>query len=87
MLHEHPTLVGGIDDSAYVSESWASEMGDGRWEAWILFVPISTGRARRTDRETIQTNRAGIQYWASGVTSIYLQGAFARSRPARVTVA
>jgi hypothetical protein len=43
ILREHPTLVGGVDDNAYVSESWASEMGDGRWEAWILFVPISTG--------------------------------------------
>src|SRR5262249_4552852 len=87
MLREHPTLVGGIDDTAYVAQIWANEMSDGRWEAWVLFVPISTGRARRTERETIQAHRAGVEYWASGVTSIYLQGAFARSRPARVTAA
>jgi hypothetical protein len=87
MLRECPTLVGGFDDTAYVAQIWASEMTDGRWEAWILFVPITTGQARRTERDTTQTSRAAVEYWASSVTSIYLQGAFARSRPARVSAA
>lgn len=85
MLREFPTLVGSVDDSAYVAQIWAREMGNGGWEAWIVFVPVATGLPRRTERDTIQTTRAAVEYWASGVTSIYLQGAFARSRPLRVS--
>jgi hypothetical protein len=85
MLREFRTLVGGVDDNAYVAQVWAHERDDARWEAWIVFVPIATGQARRTDRDTTQGTRAAVEYWASGVTSIYLQGAFARSRPLRVS--
>jgi hypothetical protein len=87
LLREYPTLVGGVDDKAYVAQVWASELSDGRWEAWILFVPVTSGQARRTERDTTQANRASVEYWASSVTSIYLQGALARSRPARVSAA
>jgi hypothetical protein len=77
MLRECPTLVGGVDDDAYVAQIWAREMSDGLWEAW----------PRRTNCDTTQSTRAAIEYWASSVTSIYLQGAFARSRPVRVSAA
>jgi hypothetical protein len=85
MLREFPTLVGGVDDNVYVAQVWAHERDDERWEAWIVFVPIAAGQARRTERDTTQGTRAAAEYWASGVTSIYLQGAFARSRPVRVS--
>ena len=42
---------------------------------------------RRTERDTVQATRAGVEYWASGVTSIYLQGALNRSRPLRISAA
>jgi hypothetical protein len=85
MLREFPTLVGGVDDNAYVAQIWARQTSDGRWGAWVLFVPVATGQPRRTERDTIQTTRTAVEHWASGVTSIYLQGAFARSRPMRVS--
>jgi hypothetical protein len=42
---------------------------------------------RRTERDTVQATRAAVEYWASGVTSIYLQGALNRSRPVRISAA
>jgi len=42
---------------------------------------------RRTERDTVQATRAVVEYWASGVTSIYLQGALNRSRPVRISAA
>ena len=87
VLREYPTLVGGVDDSAFVAQIWGREMSDRRWEAWIVFVPIANGQMRRTDRETVQATRAALEYWASGVTSIYLQGALHRSRPVRISAA
>jgi hypothetical protein len=87
LLREHPTLVGGVDDKAYVAQIWGHEMTDGRWEAWIVFVPITRGQARRTDRETTQGSREAATRWASSVTSVYLQGAFTRSVPLRVSAA
>jgi hypothetical protein len=87
LLREYPTLVGGVDDTAFVAQIWGREMSDGRWEAWIVFVPIARGQMRRTERDTTQATRAALEYWASGVTSIYLQGALGRSRPLRISAA
>ena len=86
MLREFPTLVGGVDE-AYVAQIWTRELNDGRWEAWVVFVPVTADQPRRTDRDTLQANRAAVHYWASGLTPIYLDGAFARSRPVRVSAA
>lgn len=77
-------LVGGADDKAYIAQAWGRERSDGRWEAWLVFAPISEGLARRTDRETTQSTREATEYWAAGVTSIYLEGAFARSMPLKL---
>jgi len=85
MLREFLTLGGGVDDEAYVAQIWARELNDGRWEAWVVFVPVAAGQPRRTERDTLQASRAAGEYWASGLTPIYLEGAFARSRPVRVS--
>jgi hypothetical protein len=87
LVREYPTLVGGMDDTAFVAQVWGRQMSDGRWEAWIVFTPVAGGHTRRTDRETVQATRAAVEYWASGVTSIYLQGALNRSRPVRISAA
>lgn len=52
---------------------------DGRWGAWIVFVPTAGGRSISTDRETTQSNLADLIYWASGLTPVYLQGALRRA--------
>jgi hypothetical protein len=89
LLREHPTLVGGTNgdaDAAYVAQIRGRALNDGRWEAWIVFVPVQeNGPMRRTERDTTQASREAVEYWAAGVTSIYLQGALARSRPVRIS--
>ena len=90
LLREHPTLVGGTDDDghAYVAQIWGRALDDGRWEAWIVFAPVQDGGPmRRTERDTTEASRGAVEDWAAGVTSIYLQGALARSRPVRITAA
>ncbi len=87
LLREYPTLVGGVDENAYVAQIWGRERDDGRWQAWLVFVPTRRGEPRRTDRETTQSSRDAAKYWASGVTAVYLQGALTRSVPLRVSAA
>jgi hypothetical protein len=53
---------------------------DGTWEGWIEFVAVGAAIVLRTDQETTQSNREGVAYWASGLGTAYLEGAFARAR-------
>ncbi len=55
---------------------------DGTWEGWLEFVPtLSTLPPLRTSRETTQSNRTALEYWASGLEATYYEGALARARP------
>jgi hypothetical protein len=54
-------------------------MADGSWQGWIEFVPVNAGVPVRTPRETTQPNRTDTQYWATGLTPVYLEGALARA--------
>jgi hypothetical protein len=59
-------------------------MEDGKWEGWIEFIPVAGGRVLRTPRETTQPKRSDLEYWATGLTPIYLEGALERSWLAEV---
>jgi hypothetical protein len=50
---------------------------DGTWAGRILFRGADQ---RVTGQETSQPNREALEYWASGLETIYLEGAFARAR-------
>jgi hypothetical protein len=63
----------------YVPHVYANERSDGTWEAWIEFHPVDGGPARVTTRETTQPNRTAVEYWVSGLETIYYEGAFQRS--------
>ena len=63
----------------FTAQASGAEMADGRWEAWIEFIPVGGGDPVRTPRETTQPNRADTVYWASGLTAIYLEGALNRA--------
>ena len=49
------------------------------WQGWIEFIPIDGGAACRTDRETVQPDRSAVAYWADGLESVYLDGAYDRA--------
>jgi hypothetical protein len=84
---EHPTPVVSADQKPYIGQVWGEPMSDGRWQGWIVFVPVADGQVRRTDRETTQSTRAALEYWATSVTLVYLEGALARSSPANASAA
>ena len=52
---------------------------DGMWEGWLEFVPDDASEVVRSARETTQPNLADLEYWATGLTPIYLEGALARA--------
>ena len=74
LIQTYLDVVGG-NYTAYVM---GEEREDGTWEGWIEFGGWA-GDERRTDRETTQPKREALQYWASGLEPVYLDGAFARA--------
>jgi len=52
----------------------------GRWEGWLEFVAVrDTRKALGSGRETTQPNRTDLEYWAQGLTKVYLEGALTRA--------
>lgn len=70
-----PITYGGV---AYRAQVCGTQMGH-LWEAWIEFIPLDGGAAVRSSRETTQPNFDGAQYWANGLTHVYLEGALNRA--------
>lgn len=55
------------------------ERQDGTWEGWTEFDAGDGSPVLRTPRETTQPNLADLQYWATGLTPVYLEGALQRA--------
>lgn len=65
----------------------AAPDGDG-WEGWIEFVPDDGSAVLRSRRETRQSSRDDLLYWATGLTRVYLEGSLVRTlSPERVVPA
>jgi hypothetical protein len=89
VILEFDTALGAPDGTSYHARVCGREAYDGtsRWEGWIEFVPERGGRVLRSRRETTQPNRADLEYWATGLTPVYLEGALERAQDLpRVTV-
>jgi hypothetical protein len=67
------------DGVRYRAHACGSEMDDGRWQGWLEFIPLDGSAPIRSGRETTQPNRDDTAYWASGLTTVYLQGALQRA--------
>jgi hypothetical protein len=63
----------------YVARACGTEMPDSRWQAWIEFIPVDGGAPVRSGRETTQPNRVDTEYWATGLTGVYLEDALERA--------
>jgi hypothetical protein len=55
------------------------EMTDGRWEAWLEFIPLDDTEPFVTATETYQRKRADVVKWASTLNAVYIQGAYERA--------
>jgi hypothetical protein len=71
-----------LDDAQqpYAARACGSEMSDGRWQGWVEFIPVAGGAPIRSGRETTQPNRQDTEYWATGLTGVYLEGALRRAQ-------
>jgi hypothetical protein len=80
VLVEFDTILRGADGSRWVPRACAGAADDGLWEGWIEFTPIDFGAEPvRTGRETEQTDRNGVLYWAQGLSQVYFEGALRRA--------
>ena len=71
--------VVGKNRVAYTAQACGAMTTDEHWEAWIEFIPIVGGTPVRTPRETTQPTREDAEYWASGLSLTYLEGALERA--------
>lgn len=67
------------DGRPYIARACGGPMDDGRWQGWIEFLPADGGAPIRSGRETTQPNRTDAEYWATGLTPVYLEGALHRA--------
>ena len=79
VLLEFAEAITSEDGKNYTARACGSEMADGRWQGWIEFIPLGDGEPVRSSRETTQPNRRDTEYWASGLTYVYLEGALHRA--------
>jgi hypothetical protein len=52
---------------------------DGMWEGWLEFAPVGGGEPLISHVESRQPEREHLIYWATGLSPIYLEGAFERA--------
>lgn len=74
------TFVDEPSGREYSARVYGEKRGD-HWEGWLEFHPLDAGTPLRTDRETLQTSRLQLTYWATGLNGAQLKGAFKRARP------
>jgi len=81
--------VAAPDGTKYEARACGAPMRGGMWQGWVEFVPVGGGDLIRSPRETTQPNRVDTEYWATGLSAVYLEGALLRAlapRTAAVTV-
>ncbi len=71
--------VASPDGVMYTARACGSEDDLGHWQGWLEFVPLGSGDIIRSSRETTQPNRVDTEYWATGLTPVYLEGALKRA--------
>ena len=79
-LLQYQRPVTAPDGTQYEARACGGPMpSGGMWQGWIEFVPLAGGEPVRTPRETTQPNRVDTEYWATGVSAVYLEGALDRA--------
>jgi hypothetical protein len=63
----------------YTAQASGRQRSDGTWEGWLEFIPNDNSVVLRSQRETTQPNLAALEYWAGGLTPVYLKGALERT--------
>ena len=77
LVYTNPVVAS--DGTSYAARACGAPMSGSNWEGWIEFVPLAGGEPLRSGRETTQPNRTDTEYWATGLTQVYLEGALRRA--------
>src|SRR5437763_17135577 len=87
-LVQYQKPVVAPDGTVYEARACGGPMSGGMWQGWIEFASVGGGPPVRSRRETTQPNRTDTEYWATGLTHVYLEGALTRAlTPARPAAA
>ncbi len=78
-IAEHPHPV-SIDGKTYEVRVVGSKRRDGTWSGALEFRDVKSGKTLSTDQETSQPDRTALEYWATGIEDIFLEGALRRAR-------
>ena len=78
-VQEFTPILEGPNGERYVARAYMARQPGGLWEAWLVFFSVKTGAALATDRETTQSTRKHVLYWATGLGPTYLLGALERA--------
>jgi hypothetical protein len=79
VIRTYAPLLTTSDGRVYSARSIGRQREDGTWEGWLEFVPSDGSPVIHSARETTQPNLADLEYWASGLTAVYLEGALERT--------
>jgi hypothetical protein len=79
VLVEFAEAVVDKNGRAYTARACGSEMTAEMWQGWLEFLSIDGREPVRSGRETTQPNRKDTEYWATGLTPVYLEGALERA--------
>jgi hypothetical protein len=72
------TPVASQAGETYSARACGRQREDHLWEGWIEFEGPG-GHVMRSGRETTQPNLTDLEYWAQGLTPVYLEGALRRA--------
>lgn len=79
MLVRFDEPISAPDGRKYFAHAIGRETASGIWEGWLEFVTDDDSPTLSSERETTQPNRRSVDYWAQGLTRVYLEGALARA--------
>jgi hypothetical protein len=78
-LVHYPTLLRTTEGTSYTVKACGRLRGDQICEGWLEFFPDDGTPVLRSGTETTQPNLVDLEYWATGLTPIYLEGALQRT--------
>lgn len=79
VILSYRTRLATADGRRYTAQACGREREDATWEGWLEFVPDDASATIVTSRETTQPKRSDLEYWATGLTPVYLEGAMQRA--------
>lgn len=72
--------ISAPDGRKYFAQAAGNETDAKLWEGWLEFLPADDfSDPVCSERETTQPNRKNIEYWAQGLSRVYLEGALNRA--------